>query len=265
MPAPAIRQDRVYAHARYASFYDLELDSFRADLPFYLRHLPPPPCRILELGCGTGRVSRALSREGYQVTGIDLSPAMLAEALSKNYPAETGASVHYACMDMTRLGFSAPFDAIIAPYNTFNLLGKSDALRTCLSQLDGILAAKGKLLLQLYIPDEELRTMDGRSRFQFQILDLPEGAKLIKEIRKCYLREHSLVEMKECYLLRFRKNLPNEDWQYSYRILGHSAEEWLGFLAEYSLTPDALYGTYDLEPFREKEHSLLLLAARRQA
>src|SRR5688572_13653607 len=37
----------------------------------------PPPATLLELGCGVGRVTRALAGRGYAVTAVDESPAML--------------------------------------------------------------------------------------------------------------------------------------------------------------------------------------------
>lgn len=41
------------------------------DLDFVLGQLPAPPARILEIGCGDGRLARALARAGYRITAID--------------------------------------------------------------------------------------------------------------------------------------------------------------------------------------------------
>lgn len=250
------QDDRIYGHARYTALYDLELGDFREDLTFYRRHLPANPCAILELGCGTGRVSRALAADGHRLTGIDLSFPMLAAAgLTATTP-----KPHYACMDMTALAFRAAFAAIIAPYNTLNLLTDPKALRTCLSQAHHLLAEDGVLLLQLYIPDQELRVLDGKKRFQFQIFDCPDGSKVIKEILKSITPRSNLVEITERYHLRFRKDLPNEDWQYTYQILGYGFEQWLEIFAEQGFRLEAAYGDYDLAPFAPEVHTTLLLA-----
>ena len=45
--------------------------------------LPPVPCRVADLGCGTGTLSRLLSEEGYDVTGLDFSPEMIRRAREK--------------------------------------------------------------------------------------------------------------------------------------------------------------------------------------
>lgn len=46
-------------------------------------HLPPPPRRIADLGCGTGTLSLLLAEEGYAVDGVDFSPEMVAHAIAK--------------------------------------------------------------------------------------------------------------------------------------------------------------------------------------
>lgn len=256
-----IRTGRVYEHARYTALYDLELGDFRDDLPFYRKHLPGRACAILELGCGTGRVSRALAADGHRLTGIDLSFPMLAAA--KN--TVTGPMPHYACMDMTSPAFRTSFAAIIAPYNTLNLLTAPGALHACLGRIRPLLAEDGILLLQLYVPDPELKALKGKKRFQFRIFDCPDGSKVIKEILKSAMPDSDLVEITERYRLRFRKEQPDEDWQYTYRVLGYGFAQWRKILAGHGFCLDAAYGGYDLAPFLPEEHTTLLLAAKKEA
>ena len=255
------RTDRIYGHARYTALYDLELGDFSADLPFYRKHLPEQPCAILELGCGTGRVSRALAEDGHQLTGIDLSFPMLAVAGR----AASTVAPRYACMDMAALAFRAAFAAVIAPYNTLNLLTNPETLRSCLDQVRHLLGEDGILLLQLYIPDQNLRALAGKKRFQFRIFDCPDGSKVIKEILKSTAPHSNLVEITERYRLRFRKDLPNEDWEYTYRILGYDFAQWLEIFAGQGFRLDAAYGGYDLAPFVPKAHATLLLALKKGA
>ena len=48
-----------------------------------LEHLPHAPARVADLGCGTGTLSVLLAQEGYDVHGVDLSPAMVERARAK--------------------------------------------------------------------------------------------------------------------------------------------------------------------------------------
>jgi len=46
-------------------------------------HLPPPPAALIDVGGGAGNQSIPLAREGYQVTIVDPSPGMLAQAAAR--------------------------------------------------------------------------------------------------------------------------------------------------------------------------------------
>jgi SAM-dependent methyltransferase len=69
-------------YKRFAQYYDLYVGDFHADLPLY-RSLCAPEHRVLEIGCGTGRVLRALLEGGCCVTGVDISDDMLRVAEAK--------------------------------------------------------------------------------------------------------------------------------------------------------------------------------------
>ena len=51
--------------------------------------LPPAPARVADLGCGTGSLSLLLAELGYDVQGVDLSPAMVERAIAKRGDAVT--------------------------------------------------------------------------------------------------------------------------------------------------------------------------------
>ena len=48
-----------------------------------LAEIPPPPGRVVELGCGTGTLARLLAEEGYHVDGLDFAPEMVVRARTK--------------------------------------------------------------------------------------------------------------------------------------------------------------------------------------
>src|SRR5882757_7229114 len=66
----------------YAPFYDWENARTlgRRDVPFWRRAASGANGRVLELGCGTGRISLSLERAGVSLVGVDRSAAMLARA-----------------------------------------------------------------------------------------------------------------------------------------------------------------------------------------
>src|ERR1043166_9308264 len=81
-PASAlVDTTQPWEDAQLASLYDAF--PFQADVPLYQRLAEAEGGRVLEVGCGTGRVLVPLARAGCRVTGIDVSAHMLAHTRAK--------------------------------------------------------------------------------------------------------------------------------------------------------------------------------------
>lgn len=197
--------------SRYREYYDLEMSDFKDDFHYYQNKLLGKRT-VLELGCGSGRLTRLLSQSGFMITGCDISLPMLIEA-KRNALTEK-----YVCMDMQRTGFSTSFDAVIIPYNTLNLLVSPDAIRQCLENCISILPDSGMLLLQLFTPSADILALaEGESSFQFQLFDNPQGGKVVKEILRRYDRTTNLLTMIERYRIRPMKSL-SDNINYSHTL-----------------------------------------------
>jgi SAM-dependent methyltransferase len=85
---------------------------WKQEVDFYLEVLNlSPRSRILDLGCGPGRHSVELARRGYEVTGVDLSAGMLAEAQKAAQAA--GVKVEFVQANAVDFVATYPFDAIL--------------------------------------------------------------------------------------------------------------------------------------------------------
>ena len=66
------------------------LNSFLvADIPFYLEEARNAGRPVLELACGTGRLTIPIAQSGVEIVGLDLSPSMLAHAAPTEIPSQT--------------------------------------------------------------------------------------------------------------------------------------------------------------------------------
>jgi len=77
--ADLIRSERGYVPAPVQEFFR-ELPGRRE---FMRLHLPPPPARVLDVGCATGYIAEILTGEGYRVTGLELNSRMVEEARTR--------------------------------------------------------------------------------------------------------------------------------------------------------------------------------------
>ena len=99
--------------------------------------------RILELGCGIGRTACWFSMNGFRITAVDQSPAMLAQARQR---AEgQGLVVDWREADMRQMPFDTGFDLVLA-LDTFNELPTIRDLETVFQKANAALQP-GKMLL----------------------------------------------------------------------------------------------------------------------
>lgn len=75
---------------------------------------------VLELGCGTGTVTRMLAKEGYDCVGLDMSEDMLSIASEKTF--EEGSQVIYTCQDMRDFEVPYEVDGMISIGDSMNYI-----------------------------------------------------------------------------------------------------------------------------------------------
>lgn len=102
------------------------------------------PARILDAGCGTGRVAVELARRGHDCTGADLDASMLAVA-RRRAPDLVWIEVDLLDVDLQRLGATQPFDLVVAAGNVVPLLAAGTE-PTVVSRLAGVLRPGGLLV-----------------------------------------------------------------------------------------------------------------------
>jgi len=153
-------------------FYDLENADFTEDLDFWVRLAKECGGPVLELGCGTGRVTQQIARAGINVVGLDYSEEMLVLArakLNRRPELAARATLIYGDMqnfdiDVSRLSFASTADSsrlqtaptslhlIIVPFNTFmHLLTTADQL-AMLACARKHLGPGGRLVLDMTNP-----------------------------------------------------------------------------------------------------------------
>jgi SAM-dependent methyltransferase len=112
---------------------------------------------VLELGCGTGRVTMALAEAGKRITGLDLSERMLEYAVKKRatLPVEPRERVHLVQGDMTRFDLGEKFRLVIIPFRPFQHLLQVEQQIDCLECVRKHLAPGGRLILDVFQTDAE--------------------------------------------------------------------------------------------------------------
>lgn len=153
--------------------YDQRYADYADDVPFWRdlagRHGP----EVLELAAGTGRISVPLARDGHNVTGIDVAPAMLREAERKREPALT-LELHEADMRDFQLG--RRFGLVLLPCSSISHLLSDSDIAACLARVREHLTDDGVFALDMVNLVNTLTTdADGEWRPAFQYRDTQHG------------------------------------------------------------------------------------------
>ena len=115
----------------------------RLNWPAFRELLPPPGDRTLDVGCGEGRVGRALRADAHRIAGIDSSPTLLALAR------EARGYDELICGDAAALPWEAgTFDLAIAYMSLHDI----NDLHGAVEEIARVLAAGGRLCLAIVHP-----------------------------------------------------------------------------------------------------------------
>ncbi len=134
-----------------ANIYD-GLNTFLSDLQFYKKWLPGnKDAKILELCCGTGRLTLPIAKDGYNICGVDYTSSMLEQAKVK--ASEAGLEINFMEADIRTLNLQEKFDLIFIPFNSIHHLYKNEDLFQALNVVKNHLKAGGLFLLDCFNPD----------------------------------------------------------------------------------------------------------------
>jgi SAM-dependent methyltransferase len=135
---------------RNGKHYD-SLNNFDYDVPFYFELLSNYGGPILELGCGTGRLTIPIASKGYDVSGLDISESMLEEA--KHKANNLKLNIEFVLADMRNFNLSKKFSLILLPFDTICNLYDYESLVACFNCVKRHLTAEGRFIIDVNNPN----------------------------------------------------------------------------------------------------------------
>lgn len=179
-----------------AKYYDSN-PSFLNDIPFYQKLMPSPNSSVLELGCGTGRVTLALVPYCQFIQGVDISPAMISlcrEKLGKAGIPQTKAQI-IEC-DIAEFDLDQTFDLIIAPFRVFQNLETDQEVEGLFRCIRKHLAPNGTCVLNVFRPFREPKELQKLWATMEENLDWEvhlEGGRLACYSRRAFMDVEKLI------------------------------------------------------------------------
>ncbi|MGN8772771.1 class I SAM-dependent DNA methyltransferase [Candidatus Weimeria sp. HCP3S3_B5] len=142
------------AYTSFAEVYDLFMDNVPYDdwsrridllLKEYLPRRSDQAPMVLDLGCGTGQITRRLRDMGYDMTGVDGSDEMLYIARSK----ENDDSILYICQDMRQLDLFGTYNAVVSVCDCMNYITDIDDLTEVFFRVNNFLDPGGLFIFDI--------------------------------------------------------------------------------------------------------------------
>lgn len=144
----------------YDALADLRISgsSTEGDLAFYLARGARTRGPVLDVGCGTGRISVPLAEAGLEVVGLDRSRPMLrlAERRRDALAPATSSRLSFIEADMEAFDLGRTFSLIVVPGRAFQFLLTSAAQRSALEHFRRHLAPGGELIIDMFDPRLDL-------------------------------------------------------------------------------------------------------------
>ena len=169
--------DALIDYDRVADVYDLYVTS-DLDVGFYVEEATTVRGKVLELMCGTGRVSVPLLEAGVDLTCVDVSAGMLRRLEERLHAHKLDARVVRADIRHLDLGGEAEFELALIPFHSFSELLSPRDQELAMGAVFGCLREGGRLVCPLHNPAIRGRSADGALRLSGSF-PTAEGGRLV--------------------------------------------------------------------------------------
>ncbi len=255
-----------YLRSSITEFYDATLEFVdRKDVPFLVGMARRTGGPVLDIASGTGRTLIPLARAGFEVTGIDFAPRMLAICRRKlaQEPNEVQARACLVRADMRRFRIRRKFQLAVVPYYSFQFLRTISEQMECLASIRRHLLPGGRLVIDLFNPDVR-RMMKRQNRTFGKVgphFKLADGRTVMRRMRFSSIdSQRQIVEIESVSQVR-HPNGRRERFtdRLQMRFLYRFEAEHL--LARAGFRIVKVYGDYDYSPFvADKAKDLIIVA-----
>jgi SAM-dependent methyltransferase len=262
-PTPGFDEYGLIAH-----LYDhVALYRKRPDIDFFVEAAKAAGGPVLEVGCGSGRVLIPIARAGVEITGLDLSPAMLDVCRERlvSEPPDVQARVQLVPGDMRNFDLGRTFRLATIPFRPFQHLTTVDDQFACLNAIRRHLDEDGILILDLFNPslDGLAKVAIGEEIDEGPEFSAPGGLRIFRRHKIVATDRHNQLNHIELIYYVTYPDGRQERLVHSFAMRYLFRFEAEHLLARAGFAVEHLYAGYDKSPYGSIYPGELIFVARK--
>jgi len=239
----------IYLDGRHYDMQNRHLD----DLHFYLKQIKNYGEPVLELACGTGRLTIPIAEQGFNITGLDISGKMLNRARIKAN--KKGLKLDLVKADCRNFNLRKKFNYIFIPFNSIAHLHDLESIESCFSSVKKHLSPDGRFVVDMFNPILSILSRDPSKCYPVTEYPDPDkkGTVVITE-NNIYDSVNQINRIKWYYKINNKEEYIEElNMRIFYPQELNALLHYNGFIIE------SRFGNYNMEPFVTTSKKQLLV------
>jgi 2-polyprenyl-3-methyl-5-hydroxy-6-metoxy-1,4-benzoquinol methylase len=181
-----------------AEFYDQEFAQRGHEIPFFLKQSRLAGGPVLEVACGTGRITLPIARNGVAITGVDVSRPML--ELARRKAGAERLAVTWLEQDCRQINAGHAFALVFSATNAMQHLQDTDSVNAFLTSAGKALRPGGSLILDVFNPNPAKLVRAATTRYQHKTVTDKDGHELRVEAASEYHSASQILNFTLFYL-----------------------------------------------------------------
>ncbi|MEF8832844.1 MAG: class I SAM-dependent methyltransferase, partial [Candidatus Thermoplasmatota archaeon] len=227
------------------------------DIPFYKKQVKKYGEPVLELGCGTGRITIPIARNGHEIIGLDLSEKLLKRAKEK--AKKDNLNIDWIKGDMRNFSFDKKFNLIFIPFNTIHHILTLEDMEKVLENVREHLKPEGRFIVEFFNPDLDILNRDPKEEHDVIEYQDPEGRGEV-EITESTDYERAKQLMHLTWVYNLEEKTKEREW--TVRVWFPKEAETILKYNDFKI--EHKYGDFDGSPMMNSSAQQILVCKKRQ-